>query len=150
MSANSLDAALPDLDTEAVAEALYSLLSNLLRRQPREISMTATSTLATLRHGGPRRITALAAAQKVTQPSMTVLIGSLERDGLVSRKQDPDDGRAMLIELTEQGYEFVARRRGEYAQRVGEYMSKLPPERQVEIAAAVPALRLLDDVISQA
>ncbi|GAB17897.1 putative MarR family transcriptional regulator [Gordonia effusa NBRC 100432] len=145
MSAKPLDAA--DLDTEAVAEALYSLLSNLLRHQPREISMTATSTLSTLRHSGPRRITALAAAQKVTQPSMTVLIGTLERDGLVSRRPDPDDGRAALIELTEQGHEFIARRRADYARGVGEYLAKLPPERQAEIAAAVPALRLLDDVI---
>lgn len=141
------DRAVSDVDAD-VAEVLYSLLSNLLRNTPRDMSMTAASTLSTLR-GGPRRITALATVQGVTQPSMTVIVGGLERDGLVERRRDPDDGRAMLVELTDAGREFVVARRRRYAQRVGEYMAKLPAQRRAEIAAAVPALQLLDDLIGE-
>ena len=48
----------------------------------------------------PIRLTALAAKEGVSQPSMTQLIQRLERLGLVTRLADPDDGRAALIGIT--------------------------------------------------
>ena len=38
---------------------------------------------------GPRRITDLAEAEAVAQPTITTLVGRLERDGLVRRAPDP-------------------------------------------------------------
>ncbi len=72
-------------DVSDVGEALYALLSVLVRQQPREISVTAVSTLSTLRSEGPQRITALATIQGVSQPAMTNLIASLEKSGFVVR-----------------------------------------------------------------
>src|SRR5215211_5152476 len=64
------------------------------------LSRTAASVLATLRDGGPQRVTALAAGESVAQPSMTTLLSRLERDGLVERGADPADARAVLASIT--------------------------------------------------
>src|SRR5580700_11989256 len=83
-----------------VAEALYRLVSTAVQQQPREISLTSASTLATVDRTGPRRITDLAAIEGVAQPSMTALVNVLERAGLVERGQDPGDQRVVLVALT--------------------------------------------------
>jgi MarR family transcriptional regulator for hemolysin len=42
----------------------------------------------------------LARIAQVEQPSMAQLLARMERDGLVERVDDPDDGRSRLISLT--------------------------------------------------
>ena len=93
-----------------VAEALYRLVSTAVQQQPREISLTSASTLATVDRTGPRRITDLAAIEGVAQPSMTALVNVLERAGLVERGQDPGDQRVVLVTLTAAGL-WVEKRR---------------------------------------
>jgi DNA-binding MarR family transcriptional regulator len=75
----------------------------LARRGKRELSRTAASVLATLRDTGPRRITELAESEAVAQPTVTSLVGRLERDGFVERRSDPADARAVLVHLTDAG-----------------------------------------------
>ena len=52
---------------------------------------------------GPTRLTTLAAKEGVGQPSMTQLIQRLERQDLVTRLADPEDGRAALVAITDAG-----------------------------------------------
>jgi len=59
--------------------------------------------LSLLSTQGRRRVGELAAASRTTQPGMTRLIGGLERDGLVRRSPDPDDSRAIVVEITPSG-----------------------------------------------
>lgn len=59
--------------------------------------------LSLLNQQGGRRVGELAAASRTTQPGMTRLIGGLERDGLVLRSPDPDDSRAIVVEITPAG-----------------------------------------------
>src|SRR5580700_9903097 len=82
------------------AAALHGLMVGVIRRVPRELSLTSLSTLSTLERAGPRRITDLAVVEGVTQPSMTALVRVLERDGLVARRGDPGDGRVALVAAT--------------------------------------------------
>src|SRR4051812_21152687 len=76
-----------------------------------DLSRTATSVLAALRDGGPQRVTVLAAAEGVAQPTMTNLVVRLERRGLVERGSDPDDARAVRVAITPQGRERLEARR---------------------------------------
>jgi DNA-binding MarR family transcriptional regulator len=56
--------------------------------------------LNTLHRDGPARvITTLAAAAGIGQPSMTELVQRLERQALVTRINDPQDGRAALVTI---------------------------------------------------
>lgn len=58
--------------------------------------------------GSGRRTPAeLADAAGVTRATMTGLIDTLERDGLVRREPNPDDRRMMSVELTPTGDKFI-------------------------------------------
>ncbi|MEH7110206.1 MULTISPECIES: MarR family winged helix-turn-helix transcriptional regulator [Bacillaceae] len=48
---------------------------------------------------------------KVTPPTVTQMINGLEKSGLVERKVDPDDRRAVKIKLTAEGLEAVIKAR---------------------------------------
>ncbi|PVA09459.1 MarR family transcriptional regulator [Pelagivirga sediminicola] len=56
-----------------------------------------------LRLSAPRRMGDLAKIMQSLPSTVTVLADALEAKGLVVRRRDPDDRRAWLLELTEQG-----------------------------------------------
>lgn len=64
--------------------------------------------LITLSAGGARTPKSLSLEASVEQPTMTATIQRMERDGLVTRKANPDDGRSALITLTERGHTRIA------------------------------------------
>jgi DNA-binding MarR family transcriptional regulator len=66
--------------------------------------------LSLLEQAGPQRVGALAVSARTTQPGMTRLIGGLEREGLVLRSPDPDDSRAIVVDITPAGTAAIARR----------------------------------------
>jgi DNA-binding MarR family transcriptional regulator len=137
-------------DRMAVAEALYRLITAAIRQQPRDISLTSASTLATLERTGPRRITDLAVIERVTQPAMTSLVQALEKSGLAERHADPGDQRVVLIELTEAGAEYLRSRRRATAEGFVQLIDKLPPDDIAALLAATSALRQLHELDEQA
>jgi DNA-binding MarR family transcriptional regulator len=111
--------------------------------QPSELSMTAAATLATLERTGPRRLTALAAGEGVTQPAMTQLITRLADAGLVSREADPADGRVVQVTITDAGKATLTERRAKRARRLSALVAQLSPEQRAALTAALPALDAL-------
>jgi len=144
------DAAEPDTASgadrrDAIGAALYALVTLAVRDGPREISLTAASTLATLDRTGARRLTDLAVIEGVTQPSMSVLVTGLEQAGLAERRREPADKRVVLVALTAAGSEYIRARRRAGAEAFAELIDKLSDAEAAALAAAVPALsRLLD------
>jgi DNA-binding MarR family transcriptional regulator len=121
---------------------LLSLYWLIGRESGRDLSRTAGSVLATLAEG-PRRITDLAASEAVAQPTVTTLVGRLERDGLVQRAADPADARAVLVHLTEAGRERLAHRRAARAAVLDERLRGLTDDDRARLESALPALRKL-------
>jgi DNA-binding MarR family transcriptional regulator len=111
-----------------------------VRSQPRDMSLTSLSTLATLELTGPRRITDLAACEGVMQPSMTALVGTLERSGLVERRSDPSDRRVALVSLTSDGTEYIQARRQAGAEVFAQLIDDLPADEAEALSAAVTAM----------
>jgi DNA-binding MarR family transcriptional regulator len=136
-------------DRIAAAEALYRLITAAVRQQPRDISLTSASTLATLERTGPRRITDLAVIERVTQPAMTSLVRALERSGLAERHADPQDQRVVLIALTGEGAEYLRVRRRATAEEFVRLIDKLPADDTVALLAATSALRQLHEFDQQ-
>jgi DNA-binding MarR family transcriptional regulator len=132
-----------DRASAAAGAALYGLVSDAVRRIPREVSLTSASTLATLERTGPRRITDLAVIEGVTQPAMTVLVKVLEQSGLVERRGDPNDKRVALVAVTEAGATYVQARRRAGADAFVRLIDKLPEDEIAALAAAIPALENL-------
>src|SRR5712675_1670568 len=87
-------------DSEQIAADLISAAVLVVRHVICGQSLTSARVLAQLDDCGPARISALAAASGVSQPSMTVLVGRLEREDLVARFTDPRDRRATLVDIT--------------------------------------------------
>lgn len=79
---------------------------------------------------GPIRLTVLAAKEGVSQPSMTQLIQRLERQGLVTRLADPDDGRAALIGITACGQALLDDRRRLRRERLATLLETLTPDEE--------------------
>src|SRR2546423_10215010 len=105
-----------------------------------DLSRTATSVLAWLRDAGPQRITALAAAEGVAQPTMTTLVDRLERRGLAERGADPADARAVRVAITDQGLERLQARRAAPVPLVDERLAALDPAGREALLAALPVL----------
>jgi len=107
----------------------------------RQLGFSSLSVLHTLSRRGPRRLTALTATEQLTQPAMTSLVSRLERDGLVERRSDPSDGRAVLVALTKAGAELVRARHANRVTRLGQLIAGLDDDQRDAIARSMPALR---------
>jgi DNA-binding MarR family transcriptional regulator len=110
------------------------------------LSMTAAATLAGLDRLGPQRLTVLAVREGVTQPAMTQLISRLEESGLVRREASPEDGRVVLVVITDEGRAILARRRAARTERLTGIIAQLEPEHRAALASALPALDALASV----
>ena len=64
----------------------------------------------------------------VTKGNVVGLLNRMERDGLVTRQPHPEDGRAHLVSLTEQGATLAAQVIPEHEALVAEYLGVLTPE----------------------
>lgn len=74
------------------------------------LSLSRTKLLSELSRNGPLNQSALATTFDLAPRTVTELVDTLERDGLVERKPDPTDRRARLVCLTPAGEQ--ARERG--------------------------------------
>ncbi|WP_372337724.1 MarR family winged helix-turn-helix transcriptional regulator [Streptomyces sp. MK5] len=119
----------------ALAETASAVIRAVTDR--RDMSFTTASTLARLEREGTARLTALAAAEGVAQPSMTQLVQRLERRGLVRRVDDPADGRVTLVAVTDAGRELLAERRRLRDSRLADLLAALPAEEQQALGEAV-------------
>ena len=75
------------------------------------ISPARASALSVLVFGGARSLTELAAAERVTSPTMSKLVAAMEGEGLVRRYPDVNDARAIRIEPTAKARRILERGR---------------------------------------
>jgi DNA-binding MarR family transcriptional regulator len=134
---------------QVLGEALYTLAAGIIRRRSRMLSLTALSTLATLERTGPRRLTDLAAAEEITQPSMTSLVSQLEQLGLAERRRNRADARVVLVAITRAGRQVLRDRRRVGAEALTELIDKLDEQDTAELNAALPALLRLVDAVAE-
>lgn len=112
---------------ERIADRLHSAAIHLLRwvrREDETSGLTAPrlSALSVVVFAGPITLRDLAAAEGVRPPTMTRLVDALEADGLVVRRDDPSDGRAIRIRATAKGTKLLMNAR---SQRVAALTSRV-------------------------
>jgi len=111
------------------------------------LSVTAALTLSRLNKEGPIRLTTLAAAEGISQPSMTQLIQRLERQGLATRINDPEDGRVALVSITNAGRALMDDRRRDRRDRLTDLLQAVSPEDKAALTlaayVALPIIRRL-------
>lgn len=133
-----------DFDVDAFTAAIEDFNRSYIRIPVREkLPFTTLSVLDTLAHRGPSRLTDLTETEQLTQPGITQLITRLERDGLVLRRRDPGDGRAVIVDLTEAGRRVRQSRHDDRVRHLIPLVSELSPAHRRALTAALPALTRL-------
>jgi DNA-binding MarR family transcriptional regulator len=111
----------------------------LMRSGAHEISRTEVGVLATLSEG-PRRITQLAMTEALAQPTVTQLIDKLEGRGLVARSRSEEDGRVVLVEITDAGAAALEVVRALIRANMREALADLPDAELTELAHAAETM----------
>lgn len=120
---------------------LVVLAARLTRAVRREIEHPAgVRALSLLDEHGPSGVTALAAADRCSQPTMTATVKALREQGLVDRRPHPTDGRAHVVALTAAGHDELARIRRANADLVTARLADTHHTAE-EVATAVAVLR---------
>lgn len=124
---------------------VFEDLTRIFIRLPsiEKLSFTTLSVLHTLSLKSPMRLTELTVNEQVTQSAITQLVTRLERDGLVERRPDPNDGRVVQVHITALGANVIDSRRLNRITQLSKFSEGLTQEEKRAIASAIPALRRL-------
>jgi DNA-binding MarR family transcriptional regulator len=136
-----------------VAEHLLlraALLVRLLVKQvhSREISRTEMEVLSILAEG-PRRITELTELEGIAQPTMTLLVRRLQEKGWVQREGLPDDGRVVMIHITDAGSAAQQKLRAQFLAAMRGDLQELTGQQLEELSAATETLSSFVDDLQQ-
>ena len=114
----------------------YSRLSTTFGAEPiwGEVSMREYDVLYTLRkQGGPMRINDLRSGVLLSQPALSRMVDRLVSRGLLLRETDPDDRRAVLVQLSEEGARVQREVGRAHGRDVGGAMRALEAEELTEL-----------------
>lgn len=130
----------------AVADRLHSAAIHVLRRARRRdpemgIGPAQSSALSVLVFVGPQSLGALARIEQVRPPTMSRIVAGLERAGLVRRRRDANDGRAVRLAATARGRRILEAGR---ARRVDALAANLIQLTQEEIRVLGRAAELME------
>ncbi len=135
----------PDLDTGpmGIIGRVLRLAKHLQRDMERTLerhglTFASFDVLATLRRSGPPyRLSPgdLLATMIVSSGTMTNRIDQLEKAGLVQRQANPDDGRSVLIALTDAGFGVVERALADHVATQARLTALLTGEEQERVRA---------------
>jgi DNA-binding MarR family transcriptional regulator len=133
---------------EAIPELRLGImrLSRRLRQErPAADALTPSqlAVLATLVRCGPMTPRALADSERIKPPSATRIVSSLEEEGLITKEQDPNDGRQVLVHLTDRARDRVEASREAKNAWLIERMGRLSKTDQDRILAVAPLLNQL-------
>jgi len=134
-----------DPDVGDVAVALRETIGLLLRRMrqtsPGDLTLPENAALARLNRGGPATSSALAKLEQISPQSMGATLAGLEVRGLVARHADPEDGRRVLLSLTEAGQRTMQDKRNARNEQLAKALSaNFTPGEIRLLAEAAPLL----------
>ena len=98
------------------------------------LGLSDFAILEALMHKGPLPISRIGEKVLLTSGSMTAAINRLEKRGLVTRVQDPSDGRCFYVHLTRDGNRTIKKAYTEHAKRLDAMANVLSTEERGELA----------------
>jgi DNA-binding MarR family transcriptional regulator len=137
------------LDANDVAGALRVSIGLLVRRLRQaksdgDLTLPESTALARLDRGGPATSAALAKVEQISPQSMGATLSTLEHRGLIARHPDPEDGRRIVMSLTDAGLQALRNRRDAGTERLARALSdEFSPS---ELAQLMVAAQLIERV----
>ena len=138
-----------NLDITEIAGALRESIGLLLRRlrQVRvegELTLPESSALTRLHRGGPATSSALAKLEQISPQSMGATLSALEARGLVGRGPDAQDGRRVVLSVTEAGRQVLRNKRDARTEQLAQALSAGFTRAELsQLMAAAPLLERL-------
>lgn len=125
----------------------FGRITRLLRRAgDTALSPGSAAALGTLVRCGPMRLSDLAAAERVTAPTMSRIVAQLQKSGYIQRDPDPIDGRAHVLSATATAQDTVNGLTSERIQRFADALDQLPDdERRILARTLTKVVDLLDE-----
>jgi DNA-binding MarR family transcriptional regulator len=141
------------LDDES-ADRLRAAIGRLARRLRPTLAasgMTPTqiSVLFTVARRGPLGLSELAEIEAINPTMLSRVVVQLCELGLIRRELRPEDRRAATVTATPAGRRMRERVHRERARALAEYVAELQPAEQTALAAALPALERLVELIDE-
>jgi len=139
-----------EVDTERLTRVIEDFNTIFIRLPSvQRFNFSTLSVLHTLSRSGPLRLTDLLATEQLKQPALTSLVAKLEQDGLVRRRPDPTDGRAMLLSLTPAGQRVVRSRHTHRVTKLTELVDHLTDAERAVLAESVDVLARLTAIAAE-
>jgi DNA-binding MarR family transcriptional regulator len=134
-----------DLDVSARLRGVVMRLSRQLNASATHEGLTPSqaSALGLIHHRGPLSLSELAAIEGLNPTMVSRIVGRLDELGLISRRQNPQDLRAALVEITDAGQRASERIRGERSKVLLACFEQLSQSEQDAVVTALPALEAL-------
>ena len=118
--------------SQKLAQSVVRLSRRLRQERHSDLTATQLSVLGTIRTKGPLTPSTIAAYERVKPPSMTRTVNCLVDAGLATRVQHPDDGRQILIMISDKGHAVLAEERARSDQWIAKRFGELDPaERKI-------------------
>ena len=135
------------MDVELVAR-----LRGVIGKLARQLNATSTgegltptqySVLGLIRSRGPLGLAELTELEGVNPTMLSRIVRKLDDGGLIRKRPDPSDLRAVRVEITPEGITVQERVRNLRSRVLTEWLNQLPPDTADTLLAAVPAMEEL-------
>lgn len=136
------------VDPVDLADAFFTA-SHALKRtinarvQPTGLSLARLRVLYQLDANAGIRIGELSTCVDVAPRTMTSTIEAMERDGLVTRRPDPNDGRATIVTITDAGRRSFAEGRRVQASVIADLFASLDADQREALGEVLVRLQEL-------
>ena len=135
----------PPVDAVDLADAFFAVAHALKRSvnarvQPTGLSLARLRVLYQLAATDGIRLGELSTCVDVAPRTMTSTVEAMERDGLVARRPDPNDGRATIVTITEAGRRSFAEGRRLQASAIADLFASLDAGQQAALHDALDRL----------
>ena len=137
------------MDREKLIEEIVQLqrqVSHTIVQYGPEVWMELSLTIAQLKSlffidaEGGTNFRKLATALRVTPPDVTRIVSRLVEQGLVSRRENPEDRRMLLLQSTKKGKALLARLRDSRTAHMSHILACLSTEELATLAQGLTAL----------
>jgi DNA-binding MarR family transcriptional regulator len=136
----------PEEPEEPLAEAFRAVARQLRHQTQRalarwDVTPSQARALGVLTRHRPMRLGALSEYLHIVPRSTTEVVDALEEAGLVERRPDPDDRRAVLVAPTTRGEEVAAGIRAARAAEAEGFFARLDEDERRSLARILRTLR---------
>jgi DNA-binding MarR family transcriptional regulator len=134
-----------DADDVTRLRAAIGRLSRQLNASVVDVGFSPSqlSVLGSVSRRGPIGVGELAELEGINPTMLSRIVGKLHDGQLIARVAHPDDGRAVVVQVTAAGRKLHQRVQALRSKALADRLERIPADQAAELLAALPALEAL-------